>query len=170
MRLNSKFFISLLFFFSFLTLESYSQNYLELKKATQLKSINFFEGENIRFKQKDDAIFTYARLTGIGSDYLSFNNVQIPISNIDIVDIRSKTSNKGRAYGSLISGGSLGYFAIDFINLSIVQKANYKDVFNEDILVSCSIGFSIGLIIRTFAKKKLFKRKNLNRIWIKELL
>ena len=169
MRLNSKFFISLLFFFSLITLESYSQNYLELKKATKLKSINFFEGENIRFKQKDDEIFTYAKITGIGSDYLSFNNIQIPISNIDIVDIRSKTSNKGRAYGSLISGGSLGYFAIDFINLSIVQKANYKDVFNQDILVSCSIGFSIGLIVRTFAKKKLFKRKNLNRIWIKEL-
>jgi len=77
MRLNSKFFISLLFFFSLITLESYSQNYLELKKATQLKSINFFEGENIRFKQKDDEIFTYAKITGIGSDYLSFNNIQI---------------------------------------------------------------------------------------------
>ena len=50
-----------------------------------------------------------------------------------------------------------------------MQKANYKDVFNQGILVSCSIGFSIGVIIRTFAKKKLYKRKNLNRVWIKEL-
>ena len=88
MRLNSKFFISLLFFFSLITLESYSQNYLELKKATKLKSINFFEGENIRFKQKHDEIFTYAKITGIGSDYLSFNNIQIQISNIDIVDMK----------------------------------------------------------------------------------
>ena len=169
MRLKNKFFISILFFFSLITVESYSQNYLELRKATKLKSINFFEGENIRFKQKTDEIFTYAKITGIGSNYLSFNNIQIPISNIDIIDIRSKTSNKGRAYGSLISGGSLGYFVIDFINLSIVQKSNYKDVFNENILISCSIGFSIGLLVRSFAKRKLFKRKNLNRIWIKEL-
>ena len=64
MRLNNKFFISILFFFSLITVESYSQNYLELRKATKLKSINFFEGENIRFKQKTDEIFTYAKITG----------------------------------------------------------------------------------------------------------
>ena len=143
----------------------YSQTYLELRKATQLKSFKIYPGENIRFKKKGDDFFTFAKITGMRDQNLRFNNIEVPINEIDKIDIRKKTSNRSKTYGNVVAGGSIAYFIVDFINLSIVQRANYKDVYNKNILISCSIGFSIGSALRIF-KKKYFKRNDLNRIWI----
>ena len=96
---------------------------------------------------------------------LRFNNIEVPIDQIDIIDIRNKTSDQLKTYGNIIAGGSLAYFIMDFINLSLVQRANYKDVYNKNILISCSVGFSIGAVSRIF-KRKYYKRNDLNRIWI----
>ena len=60
------------------------------------------------------------------------------------------------------------FFSVDFINLSVVQKANYKDVFSKNILINCGIGVGFGLRQDTFGKRKYFKRNKLNRIWIQE--
>lgn len=162
--------IKLLFtsFFLFFIINSnhlYSQTYLELRKATQLKSFLFYPGDNIRFKKKGDDFFTFAKITGIRDQNLRFNNIEVPINQIDIIDIRNKTSDQLKTYGNIIAGGSLAYFIMDFINLSLVQRANYKDVYNKNILISCSVGFSIGAVSRIF-KRKYYKRNDLNRIWI----
>ena len=162
--------IKLLFtpFFLFLIINSnhlYSQTYLELRKATQLKSFLFYPGDNIRFKKKGDDFFTFAKITGMRDQNLRFNNIEVPINQIDIIDIRNKTSDQLKTYGNIIAGGSLDYFIMDFINLSLVQRANYKDVYNKNILISCSVGFSIGAFSRIF-KRKYYKRNDLNRIWI----
>ena len=167
MRLNQNILIVFILF-NFSSNKIFSQKYLELRKATKLKYFSFFPGENIRFKMKDDKYFTSAKITGIVNDKLKFNTIEIPVSRIDIIDIRSKSSNYGNIYGSIISGSSLAFFAIDFINLSLVQRANYKDVYNKSILISCSIGFSIGAILKKFGKRKYFKKNELNRIWIQE--
>ena len=163
---NSLLTIFLLFIIS--SNKVFSQNYLELRKATKLNYFSIYPGENIRFKKKNDDFFTSARITSIDNKNLIFNNIEVPINEIQVIDIRSKTSNFGKNYGTVIAGGSMGYFIVDFINLSIVQRANYKDVFNQNILISCSIGFSIGIILRSFAKRKYFKRNELNRIWVQE--
>lgn len=162
--------IKFLFSISLLTLiincsQLYSQTYLELRKATQLKSFRIYPGDNIRFKKKGDDFFTFAKITGMRDQNLRFNNIEVPIDQIDKIDIRKQTSNRSKIYGNVIAGGSLGYFIIDFINLSLVQRANYMDVYNKNILISCSVGFSIGSALRIF-KRKYFKRNDLNRIWI----
>ena len=114
-------------------------------------------------------MFSSGTLTGIGDSTLNFNSIRIPISKIEIIDIRGKTSNRVRRIGSTVIGGSAAFFAIDFINLTLVQKANYKDVFSRNLLINCGIGVGVGLIIRTFGKRKYFKRNKLNRIWIQEI-
>ena len=166
MKINILLTILILFFFGNY---SYSQKYLELSKASKLKYFTFYSGENIRFKLYGDEYFTNATITGIGDSTLNFNNIQIPISKIEIIDIKNKTSNISKSLGLLVSGGSLAYFAIDFINLSIVQKANYKDVINNKKLINFIICIGIGVIIILFAKKKYFKRNKLNRIWIQDI-
>ena len=167
--MNNKFIIIFLSFFIF-WFEGYSQKYLELTKASSLKSYIYFPGETIRFKLFNDKYFSRGTITGIGDSSLNFNDIKVPISKIEVVDIRSKTSNINKSLGLLIAGGSLAYFTIDFINLSLVQKANYKDVFNKNTLVNCIVGISVGSFIRIFAKKKFFKRSKLNRIWIQDIL
>ena len=68
-----------------------------------------------------------------------------------------------KGIGYIISGTSLGFFAIDIINLSVVQKNTLKRSFNEKIGITSLTGIFLGISI-TFIKKKYFKNKGLNRI------
>ena len=147
----------------------FSQKFLELRKATKQKYYSFYSGETIRFKLYGDDSFSSGTLTGIGDSTLNFNSIKIPISKIEIIDIRGKTTNRAKGIGSTVMGGSVAFFAVDFINLTLVQKANYKDVFSKIILINCGIGVGVGLLLRTFGKRKYFKRNKLNRIWIQEI-
>ena len=147
----------------------FSQKFLELRKATKQKYYSFYSGETIRFKLYGDDSFSSGTLTGIGDSTLNFNSIKVPISKIEIIDIRGKTNNRAKGIGSTVMGGSVAFFAVDFINLTLVQKANYKDVFSKNILINCGIGVGVGLLIRTFGKRKYFKRNKLNRIWIQEI-
>ena len=66
-----------------------------------------------------------------------------------------------------MSGASAGYFIIDFINLSVVQKASSAEVFDNKIIFGCSLGIGLGFGLRQL-KRKYFKRKKLSRVWIQE--
>ena len=147
----------------FFTLPLYSQSYLELKKLGKKRKIEFFSGEEIRFKIKNDENFSMARITGIYDDYINFNNIRVNIDDIELIDIRHKSSNTFKGIGYIISGTSLGFFAIDIINLSVVQKNTLKRSFNEKIGITSLTGIFLGISIH-FIKKKYFKNNGLNRI------
>ena len=55
------------------------------------------------------------------------------------------------------------------MNLSLVQKVRYKDVYNKDLLIGCSLSFGVGALL-TFIKRKHFVKKKLNRIWVQKSL
>jgi len=151
--------IYIILFFIFVSNNLHSQYYLELKKVSQTKSFKFFPGEKIRFKLKDDENFTQAYITGISEDKLRFNYIEVSVSDIEIVDIRHKSSNFFKSSGKYIAGGSISFFIIDFMNLSLVQKVKYKDVYNKDLLIGCSLSFGVGALL-TFVKRKYFVKKN----------
>ena len=125
--------------------------------------------EKIRFKLKDDENFTQAYITGISEDKLRFNYIEVPVSDIEIVDITRKSSNFFKSSGKYIAGGSIAFFIIDFMNLSLVQKVKYKDVYNKDLLIGCSLSFGVGALF-TFVKRKYFVKKKLNRIRVQKSL
>jgi hypothetical protein len=147
----------------------FTQNILELGRANSFKTMSFYEGENLRFKKSNEDYFIIARISGITDDKIKFNNIEIPVSDIDVIDVREKSSNFMRRFGTYFSGASAGYFLIDFINLSVVQKASAADVYDDKILIGCSVGIGLGFGLRQI-KRKYFKRKKLNRIWIQEPL
>ena len=159
-KLMKIYFILFIYFF---TLPTYSQSYLELKKLGKKRKIEFFSGEEIRFKIKNDENFSMARITGIYDDYINFNNIRVNIDDIESIDIRNKSSDAFKGVGYIISGASLGYFVIDIFNMAVVQKNTLKRSFNEKIAISSLSGVFIGISI-TFIKKKYFKNKGLNRI------
>ncbi|MEO2083907.1 MAG: hypothetical protein ABGW65_00120, partial [Marinoscillum sp.] len=98
-----------------------------------------------------------------------FNYIEVSISDIEIVDIRLKSSNFFKSGGMIIAGGSVAFFIIDFVNLSLVQKVKYKDVYNKDLLIGCSLSFGVGALL-TFVKRKYFVKKKINRIWVQKSL
>ena len=109
----------------------FTQNILELGRANSFKTMSFYEGESLRFKKSNEDYFITARISGITDDKIKFNNIEIPVSDIDVIDVREKSSNFMRRFGTYFSGASAGYFLIDFINLSVVQKASAADVYVE---------------------------------------
>ncbi|MAD59540.1 MAG: hypothetical protein CMB81_04315 [Flammeovirgaceae bacterium] len=145
----------------------FTQNILELGRANSFKTMSFYEGESLRFKKSNEDYFITARISGITDDKIKFNNIEIPVSDINVIDVREKSSNFMRRFGTYFSGASAGYFLIDFINLSVVQKASAADVYDDKILIGCSVGIGLGFGLRQI-KRKYFKRKKLNRIWIQE--
>ncbi|MAS38694.1 MAG: hypothetical protein CMB84_01690 [Flammeovirgaceae bacterium] len=145
----------------------FPQSFLELGKANSFKTMRFNEGENLRFKKFNEKYFISARISGISDKMIKFNNIEIPVEDIEIIDVREKSSNFMRRFGTYFSGASAGYFLIDFINLSVVQKASAADVYDNKILIGCSVGIGLGFGLRQI-KRKYFKRKKLNRIWIQD--
>ena len=55
------------------------------------------------------------------------------------------------------------------MNLSLVQKVKYRDVYNKDLLIGCSLSFGVGALF-TFVKRKYFVKKKLNRIRVQKSL
>ena len=92
-------FILILFFLS-ISNEIFSQNILQLGKANSFKTMSFYEGETLRFKKLNDDYFITARISGITDDNIKFNNIEIPIDEINVVDIRDKSSNFMRRFGT----------------------------------------------------------------------
>jgi len=154
------YFILFIFFF---TIPCYSQNYLELKKLGKKRKIEFFPGEEIRFKIKNDESFSIARISGIYDDYLNFNNIQVNLKDIESIDIRNKSSDALKGVGYIVSGASLGYFTIDIFNMTVVQGNTLKKSFNEKMGITSLSGIFVGISI-TFIKKKYFKNVGMNRI------
>ena len=160
--------IYFILFIFFYTIQCYSQNYLELKKLGNKRKIEFFPGEEIRFKIKNDENFSSARITGIYEDYINFNNIKVDLNNIELIDIRNKSSDTFKGVGYIVSGASLGYFSIDIFNMTVVQGNTLKKSFNEKIGISSLTGIFIGISI-TFIKKKYFKNQGMNRIRSKKI-
>ena len=76
--------IYFILFMYFFTSPLYSQSYLELKKLGKKRKIEFFSGEEIRFKIKNDENFSMARITGIYDDYINLINNQISLVFIQL--------------------------------------------------------------------------------------
>ena len=159
--------LRILIFILIISQNSFAQKTLQIGKATNFKSLVFFEGDNIRFKRYDDDFFISSRISGFSEDKIKLNNIEIPLSSIEYIDIRHKSSNFFKKFGTYLSGASAGYFIIDFINLSVVQKASSAEVFDNKIILRCSLGIGLGFGLRQL-KRKYFKRKKLSRVWIQE--
>ena len=112
--------------------------------------------------------FSSARITGIYEDYINFNNIKVDINDIELIDIRNKSSDTFKGVGYIVSGASLGYFSIDIFNMTVVQGNTLKKSFNEKIGISSLTGVFLGISI-TFIKKKYFKTVGMNRIRSKKI-
>ena len=65
----------------------FTQNILELGRANSFKTMSFYEGESLRFKKSNEDYFITARISGITDDKIKFNNIEIPVSDIDVIDV-----------------------------------------------------------------------------------
>ena len=59
----------------------FSQYYLELKKLGNKRFIEFYSGEEIRFRLKSDENFSRAYITGVYENYLNFNTIKVSIDS-----------------------------------------------------------------------------------------
>ena len=152
----------IIFIMSFSNL-CFSQNFLELKKIGMKKKIEFYPGEEIRFKLKNDENFSRAYITGVYDGYMNLNRIKINFEDIERVDIREKSSNTFIGIGKTLFVVSLGYLTIDLVNLTVVRGISLKNAFNQNQALISFSGLTLGISLQ-FIKKKYFKNKGLNRV------
>jgi len=141
----------------------FSQNLLELKKLGKKKKIEFYPGEEIRFKLKNDENFSRAYITGVYDGYMNLNRIKINFEDIERVDIREKSSNTFIDIGKTLFVVSLGYLTIDLLNLTVVRGISLKNAFNQNQALISFSGLTLGISLQ-FIKKKYFINKGLNRL------
>ena len=152
----------IIFIMSFSNL-CFSQNLLELKKLGKKKKIEFYPGEEIRFKLKNDENFSRAYITGVYDGYMNLNRIKINFEDIERVDIREKSSNTFIDIGKTLFVVSLGYLTIDLVNLTVVRGISLKNAFNQNQALISFSGLTLGISLQ-FIKKKYFINKGLNRL------
>ncbi len=124
-----------------------AQPYLYLNQIGKRGNYKFFEKETIRFKLKGDDTFSVGLITGLGDDYIRFEQNIISLDSIEVIDIRDKkralsfpaTATRLAAYGGY------AYALIDWFNASVVYDD--RSSLNEGVLIGATglLGLSYGL-------------------------
>ena len=112
-----------LFFFLLLlsTQLAHAQQMLIIKKLTGKRRYEFYEGERIRLKQKDNGEISSGNWQYAGRHSIKVNELVLPLSDIQWIDVSRK--EKGvwalRKGQDLLLIAGLGYFTVVHINVPI---------------------------------------------------
>lgn len=151
---------SLLVVFCLYFTPTFAAKYLLLQRLGKRGSIEFREGDYIRFKVKGSDTFNRSLILGFTKDAIRFNSYQVPLEEIEIIDISRKSFGGFQwsrlGFISMLSGGV--FLVIDAINNEFTGKT-----------AAISGGLVGGGLALTFLKKKKFKVGPRNKIEIIDL-
>jgi hypothetical protein len=116
--MNKKCALILVLFWFLVTSECFAARYLLLTRLGKKGSIEFRDGDHLRYKLKGDDQFHRSLILGFSDSTIIFNSYQVPLRDIEVIDIR-KESFGGFQWAQLgflgiISGGL--FLVIDSIN------------------------------------------------------
>lgn len=124
-----------------------AQPYLYLNQIGKRGNYKFFEKETIRFKLKGDDTFSVGLITGLGDNYIRFDNNIIGLDSIELIDIRSKKRRLSfpTTVARLAAYGGYAYALIDWFNASVVYDDGSS--LNGGVILGATgmLGLSYGL-------------------------
>lgn len=128
-------------------LAAIAQPYLYLNQIGRRGNYKYFEKETIRFKLKGDDTFSVGLITGLGDNYIRFNQNIIGLDSIEMIDIRDKKRALSfpATVTRLAAYGGYAYALIDWFNVSVVDGDDAS--LNGGVLISATglLGLSYGL-------------------------
>jgi hypothetical protein len=124
-----------------------AQPYLYLNQIGRRGNYKFFEKETIRFKLKGDDTFSIGLITGLGDNYIRFNENIIGLDSIVMIDIREKKRKLSfpTTVTRLAAYGGYAYALIDWFNATAVYGDDTS--INGGVLLGATglLGLSYGL-------------------------
>lgn len=141
-----KLFLTVGVFFT-IHLATLAQPYLYLNQIGRRGNYKYFEKETIRFKLKGDDTFSVGLITGLGDNYIRFNQNVIGLDSIEMIDIRDKKRALSfpATVTRLAAYGGYAYALIDWFNVSVVDGDDAS--LNGGVLLGATglLGLSYGL-------------------------
>ncbi len=153
-------FVVLLIFFAH---ETFSQSYLVLRKQGAKRRFEFFPGDQFIYKMKGIDTFFKDRVADFADSTIILENNILHLTQIDEIDVRNADSNRSdflRYMEGYLPTIGYGYFAIDFINVAIVEQENYSIDNGVAITSAAMVGTGYGLRLMRRKIFKLYKEKN----------
>ena len=106
----------------------YSQDFLLLSRPGKKKRFKYYAGDELVFQLNRENHFNRAKIVGLTSDSVYFQNTGIKITEIQKVDIRDKNEHLWRPEvfsGAFMTAG-VGYFTVHHFNQIIVKQRGLK--------------------------------------------
>jgi hypothetical protein len=145
--------------FSFLIIVSLSasgQTFLVLEKMGTKKRFEFYPGQQMEVKLKNDNYFTRINILGLGDSLISTENQDIKFSSITAVQIKEK-SGFLRYSGPILMVAGAVLFAIDALNQTVVQGGEY--VFSPGVATASASLFGVGAAFTFTGNNKVKVKK-----------
>lgn len=153
--MKSRYFLVLLFFF--ISSEAYSQSYLILRKQGTVRKFDFFAGDEFIYKMEGFDNFFRDKIVDFADSTLILQNNVLHLSQLVEVDVRNSDSNRSdflRYMETLLPVIGIGYMALDFINIAIVDGQDYQ--MDSGVLSFTTAMVATGVGLRLM-RKKVFK-------------
>jgi len=147
----------LVLLFFFITSEVYSQSYLILRKQGTRRKYDFFAGDEFIYKMDGFENFFRDKIVDFADSTLILQNNILHLSQLSEVDVRNADSNRSdmlRYMESLLPVIGIGYMALDFINIAIVDGESYE--MDSGVLQFTTVMVATGVGLRIM-RKKVFK-------------
>ena len=138
----------------------FGAKYLLLQRLGKKGSIEFRDGDYLRFKVKGSDTYNRSLILGFTKDAIKFNSYEVPISEIEVIDI------SGESFGGF-QWSQLGFLSILSGGIFLVIDSINNEFTSETAIISAAlVGGGVAL---TFLKKKKFKVSPKNKIEIIDL-
>ena len=126
-----------------------AQKFLRLANAGRNGSIDYFEGDKIRFRIRDEGFFREQMILGFTEYAIKFRFFEVPLSEIEVIDIRSRNQWVG---GKLLMIAGVGLMAADAINTTAVRGETYT--LDRGVWITAGALVSAGLLMDLLRRKR----------------
>ena len=137
-----------------------AQKFLRLANAGRNGHIDYYEGDKIRFKIKEEDFFREQMILGFTEYAIKFRFFEVPLSEIKVIDIKRRNQWAG---GKLLMIAGVGLMAADAINTTAVRGETYT--LERGIWITAGALVSAGLLIDLLRRKR-FRLNGKRRMYI----
>lgn len=153
--MKSRYFLVLLTIF--ISSEAFSQSYLVLRKQGTIRKYDFFAGDEFIYRMEGFENFFRDKIVDFADSTLILENNILHLTQLAEVDVRNSNSNRSdflRYMESLLPVVGIGYLALDFINIAVVDGESYEmdNGVSEFTTTMVATGFALK-----FMRRKVFK-------------
>ena len=128
-----------------------------------MRKYDFFAGDDFVYKMKGMDVFFKDKIADFADSTIILRNNILHLTQIEEVDVRNANSNRSemlRYIETMAPVVGYGYFALDFVNVAVVENEPYTVDDGVATISAVLVGTGYGLKLM---RRKVFKLHKPNR-------